>query len=290
MTTEQKIKRQKFKFGIIGFTVTFCILLALCTAQILFKYKEDIFTKNLDTFVFIKITLLFLLSSVTLSLPPGILVGTTLYYRQICRQAQIIKIRTSIIFSVSIAIISFAWIAFIAPINNLHMMSLLFDIREKFPDKPLMRSDLSLFSGSSMTSNYYQLDHVIDSLKRITSKQNDNNLFLINQYNSKQILKFQIERVSMISFPIFVFILFYLGMFLGILNRKNKLILLISGFYFVIIPGIYFLSVYLKSLVKESTLTPFLWQFIFLSAITVLTIIAYIVTSRLEKTHKNYCW
>jgi hypothetical protein len=290
MTPDQQIKKQQFKHGLVGFVVTFGILLALCTAQILLKYKEDIFSKDIDAFIILKITLLFLLSSVTLSLPPGILVAATLYYRQICRQGQMIRIRISLIFSVLISILCFVWIAFIAPVNNLHMMALLFDIRNKFPDKPLVRSDLNLFRGYAMTSNYSRIDHVIDSLSSMSSHQNENDLFRTSQYNAKEVLRFQIERAGMIGFPIFVFILYYFGMFLGILNKKNKLVFIILGFYFFMIPGIYFLSVFLKSLVKGSTLTPFLWQFTFLSIMAILTITTYIVTNRIERTQKKYCW
>ena len=273
MTTEQTPPRRPIKQGLLGFTLTFVVMVTLLTTQFILNYSDDIFGKQLDNFVIIKFLSLVLLSLVTLSLPISILVMTTIYYRQLFRNGQTeINFKSTLLPSTAILSVSFIWIAFISPINNLHMNRLLFDIRITRPNEKMEPTDLNLFKNSSMTSSFFQLGHAIDSLKTATPYTSEIENALFRQNGEREALKFQIERVKMVGVPLLTFILFYSGMFLGILNRQSKLIYILISIYLTVLPGIYYLQIYFEKLAKQSTVTAFQGQLFYLSIMATLTI------------------
>ncbi len=285
MNSEQKIRKQALRKGLIAFFLTFSILLILFTLQFLIKNKGDIFEKNLYSSQIVHITFLGLLTFIAFSFPSAIIVATTIYFREIGKQDMKARIRKSLILPLIISFLSFFWIAFIVPIVNLHEMSLLLDIRSKSPEEPLKRSNLNWFEGTDLTSNYFQLNEIISSMNNSKNDRNENVFYQTNP-NVGKALKFQMEKANMIGFPILVFIMYFLGLVLGIFSKKIKLVFIILGFYFFIIPGIYLLFTYLKLQVKSSILTPFQWQFIFLMILSIITILIFILTNRKVK---NYC-
>jgi lipopolysaccharide export LptBFGC system permease protein LptF len=108
----------------------------------------------------------------------------------------------------------------------------------------------------------------------------------INIENEKfNILNNHIETAKMIGFPILVFIVFFLGMFIGILYRnQNYPALLIMGIYMTIFPGISLLKYWFGKCVIDQNLSPFNGQFYFLLSLTTIVIILYIyVTKQLTK-------
>lgn len=85
----------------------------------------------------------------------------------------------------------------------------------------------------------------------------------------QNLLKINIEKSRMLGFPFLLFILFFIGMFIGILNRQQKyLALLILGIYFTVFPALYFLMYWFEKLVKEKYFSPFPGQAYFILALT----------------------
>ena len=160
MKAAQSEINRPIKQALWGFSLTFIVLLLLMTAQFIFRYHEDIFDKQLDNSIIITIFSLGLFSIVELCLPISILVMASIYYRESFRLGQkTIKLKHGLLPSISISVICFMWIAFITPINNLHMGGLLYDIIQASPNEPLERTDLTFFEGATITSNYFQLNY-----------------------------------------------------------------------------------------------------------------------------------
>lgn len=287
---KQKINKRPIKHAIIAFVLSFTVVLLLLTVQFLWKYSEDIFYKNINYSVILEITLLAMRNIIVLALPVSILVTTTVYYRHLFKNGEErINIKGGLLYSIFISLFCFLWIAFITPANNLRFYGLLFDIRSKFPDKPLQRTDANLFTGARATSNYFQLGEQIDSLTAIPDKTMEN--IMVSEFNGEitntRINILRTERMKMIGFPFMAFILFYLGMFLGVLNRHNKLIFLLIGIFFIVIPGIYFLSFYFENFVKSGTVSPLFGQLFYLLIIAGFTSAIYFYAKKQLMTNNK---
>ncbi len=277
MNTEKKSNRSAFKQGVLGFVITFILMVILLTIMFLTKDSNDIFNRNLDFSIILEVTFYGLISMVALSLPVSVLVMTIVYYRQLLRQGQkTIRFKNSLLFSIPISIVCFIWLSFVSPINNLHMLGLVYDIRCTAPDEPLVRNDITLFKDSPMANNYFQVGHAIDSLK---TEQSSATEYDMRSY-SKQIAKWQMKRAEMTGFPFRIFILFYFGMSLGILNRQNKLVYILLGVYFLVLPIIYYLPIYFDNLARQSVFSPAVAQFIHLLILAVLTVVLFLCTKR----------
>ena len=282
-------KSYQVKQAIMAFVLSFAFVILLLTAQFLWKYNEDIFYKHLDFSIMLEITLLAMLNMVSFALPISILVTATVYYRNLfIKNVKHINMKGGLFYSLFFSVFCFFWIAFIAPANNTSFYGLLYDIRCKFPDKPIDRSDSDIFIGSVHTSDYFQLGKQIDLIK----SQNRHKKLTSEQYSEYiqsdvvgHINSYQIERMKMIGFPILTLILFYFGMFLGIINRNNKLTFLLAGIYLIIIPGIYFLSYYFEKLARETTLTPMTGQLSFLFILILLTLGLFLYAKKHLKTN-----
>jgi hypothetical protein len=67
-----------------------------------------------------------------------------------------------------------------------------------------------------------------------------------------------------------------MGMFIGILNLQQKyLALALTGIYFTIFPGIYFLMIWFEKMEKEQKVSPLEGQLYFLLILTSITLLLY---------------
>lgn len=301
-------KINSFRLAILGFLLTLTVMVGLLTTQFLFNYGEEIFGKSIGASATFKILSLGILSSIEFALPISILVMTTIYYRHLSKQGLInIKIKTSLIPSSIFAIACFTWVAFILPVVHLHEGSLLYDIRDKEINMPMKRTNLALFKGTVITSDYSELKGIIDSIFIYTS--NKKTEFLENvkanqlrgdnltryqemvndniERNNDQINKMRIKKAQMVSFPFAIFILFYTGMFLGILNKGNRILPLLVSIYLTVLPGIYFLSIYFEKLAKVHSISPFQSQLFYITTLLLITTGLYFYTRKHIKERNN---
>lgn len=104
-----------------------------------------------------------MISLMSFAIPISILVMSVVYFRGLYNKGdKKLNLKKGLVFSVFISVFCFVWIAFVVPVNNLKFYSLLFDIRSKFPDKPMVREDVAFFKGARMTCNYFELDKEIE--------------------------------------------------------------------------------------------------------------------------------
>ncbi len=280
--TNTTTTNRPIKHGLLGFSLTFIVIVALLTTQFIYRYSSDIFGKQFDNFVIIKMLLHGLLSVVTFALPISILVMTTIYYRQLFRNGQTkINLKGALLPSTIILVTCFMWTAFLSPINNLHMSRLLYDIRAASPGEKIEPTDLNLFRDSPMTNNFFQLGQSINSLSVQKTDARDNVDFVLS--GNTKINTMKIVRAKMVGVPILLFILFFTGMFLGILNQQNKLIYLLFSIYLTVLPGIYYLQLYFEKFSKQSIVTAFQGQFIYLSILTAITGGLFVLAKRQTK-------
>ena len=221
---------------------------------------------------------------------------TTVYYRQLLRQGQkTIKFKNGLLFSIPISLVCFIWLSFVSPTNYLHTLGLLYDIRCTAPDEPIKRTDIEAFKSFPLTNNYFQISNTIDSLVTEQSFFNEEDYYSKKtaQYyyeeTTRKITKWKIKRAEMIGFPFQIFILFYFGLFLGILNRNNKFVYIGLGIYFLILPSIYYLSVIFRNLAQESILNPMTAQFLYLLILAIFTFGLFLLAKR-KVRDVNYCW
>ncbi len=293
--------RTTLRPAILGFVLTLTIMVGLLTTQFLFNYGTDIFGNNIGYAAIFKIILLGILGTIELGLPISVLVMTTIYYRNLSKQGHsIIRIKSTLLASSTFAIACFMWTAFVLPVIQLHEVRLLYDIRAKEINEPMIKTNLVFFKGSAMTSNYSELNTIADSIYNYTSNKKTEFVEYVKQnqltgepliryqegvnhdieYNSDLINKLKIRKSQMVSFPFLIFILFYSGMFLGILNRDNRLLLLLISIYLTVLPGIYYLSIYFEKLAKGRAITPFQSRMFFISTILLITFGLYLYTIR----------
>ena len=164
--TMQKHKSSPFKAGLLAFVLTSIFLLVLLTTQFLYKYKEDLFYKNLDTWILVEMFSLTMVTFSPLIFPISILVFTVVYYRKEFRDGEAsinAQIRKAILPVGSFCVACFLWASFLIPNTSLHQRSLLFNISMKAPDEPMTRTDVNLFKGLSSVSNLIQLGQLTDS-------------------------------------------------------------------------------------------------------------------------------
>ena len=288
--------KQNYKQAILVFLLTFVVMISLLMIEFFIHYHRDLFGKNLATSDIFKVTFLGMLSVLEFAFPISLLVMTLVHYRNISKQGfSEIKLKSTLLISSVFAVIFFIWIAFLLPVVDLHLAGFLYDIRSKEINKPIERSSLTLFKDSPSTSSYFQLNDLMDStyshslveIKNI-SKYVEANRISGNELKAYQedinhkteqanyeMNKLRIKKSHMLTFPIMIFILFYSGMFLGVLNKNNRLSLILFSTYCTVLPGIYFLSRYFENLAKESTLTPFQGQLYFILIILSITLALY---------------
>lgn len=298
MTT---IIRSTLRPAILGFVLTLTVMVELLTTQFLFKYGTDIFGNNIGTSAIFEIISLGMLGTIELALPISVLVMTTIYYRNLSKQGQSsIRIKPTLLSSSIFAITCFIWTAFFVPVIQLHEGCLLYDIRAKEKNELMERTSLALFKGSVITSNYFDLKGITDSIYNYTSNKKTEFIENVKQnkltgtpliryqesvnqdieYNNDLINKLRIKKAQMLSFPFVIFILFYSGMFLGILNKDNRVVLLLISVYLTVLPGIYYLSIYFQKLAKARSLTPFQSHLFYISTILFITFGLYFYTKR----------
>ncbi len=293
--------RPTLRPAILGFLLTLTIMVGLLTTQFLLKYGTDIFGNNIGAFAILKILLLFILSATEFALPISVLVMTTIHYRNLFKQKHPeFKIKSTLLIASILATVCFIWTAFLLPVVHLHEGSLLYDIKAKEINLPMGRTNPELFKGLLITSNYSEISGIIDSTYK--SALNKKTEFLENvktnqmagvnlkkyqeavNYDLKQnnslINTMRIKKAQMLSFAFLVFILFYSGMFLGILNINNRLLLILISIYLTVLPGIYYLSIYFEKLAKERSITPFQSQIYFISTILLITLGLYFYARR----------
>jgi len=294
MTTEKKSNNSALKQGMLGFVITFGLMLIIQTLLFLHRYIDELLYKNFDFSIILEFIFYGLIMMVALSLPISVLVMTTVYYRQLLRQGQkTIKFKNTLLFSIPISIVCFVWISFVSPINNLHTYGLMYDMRDTAPDEPIQRTDIEEFKRKPMpmTSNYFQIGNAIDSLATKQSLFSEEDYYSKEtvQYYYKEITKWEIKRAEMLSFPFQRFILFYFGMFLGILSRNIKLVYIGLGIYFLILPSINYLSVIFKNLAQKSILNPMTAQFLYLLILAIVTFGLFLLAKMIVRD-VNYCW
>ena len=335
----QSKKSSPLKTGIGAFTLTFILLIGLLTAQFIYKYKDDLFEKHLDTIILVKMFSMTLVSLSSLVLPISILVFSAVFYRKLFKDGETdirLQIRKAILPILACCVVCFLWTSFLIPNATLHQMRLLYDIRMKAPNDPLTRTDISIFKRSKIGSNFFELrEHndsselniskikreTVNSILTIADSAEINELLqdssakelgfttadfkneviknggyvkdtanMSNGYlqyywqagkmrieNEKgSILKNSIEISKMVAYPFLILISFFIGMFIGVLNRHQKyLLLLLAGIYFTIFPGIYYLMIYFEKLAKEEKLSPFQGQVSFLLILTSIAFLLY---------------
>src|ERR1043166_3179715 len=79
----QKAKASALKDSLLAFGISFLVLLFFLCTQFLYKYKEDLFQKNLGLYTLVKIVVLTAASLCSIILPISIMVLAVVYYRQI---------------------------------------------------------------------------------------------------------------------------------------------------------------------------------------------------------------
>ena len=292
MTTAKKSNNSVLKQGLLGFVLTFSLILIILTVHYLYKYSDHLLYKNFDFSIILKFVSHGLISMVAPALPISVLTMTTVYYRQLLRRGQkTIKFKNGLFFSISISIVCFIWLSFVSPINNLHTLGLLYDIRLTAPGEPIERTDIEKFKDYPATNNYFQIGNAIDSLATEQSLFSEENYYSEEtaRYYSKEIKKWEMKRAEMVSFPFQIFILFYFGLFLGILNRNSKFIYIGLGIYFLILPSIYNLSVIFKNLAQQSILNPTTAQFLYFLILAILTFGLFLL-AKWKIRDVNYCW
>jgi lipopolysaccharide export LptBFGC system permease protein LptF len=305
MTTEI---RSTLRPAILGFVITLIVMSALLTTQFLLRYGADIFGNNIGTSAVFEIISLGILGFMEYAFPISVFVMTTIYYRHLARKENsIIRIKPTLLTSSLFAIVGFIYIAYVLPVIQLHEVRLLYDIRAKEINAPLEKTNLAFFKGNTLTSNYSELKRTADSIYNYTIDKKskvfdyvkENNLTgkhleiyeeMFNQdiqENNAKINKMRTRKAQMTSFPFLIFVLFYSGMFLGILNKGNRLWLLLISIYLTVLPGIYYLSRHSEKLSKDRTLTPFQSQFFFITTILLITIGLYWYTRRHLKEERT---
>jgi len=85
------------------------------------------------------------------------------------------------------------------------------------------------------------------------------------ELEKQNLLRIKIERARMIGFPFLIALCFFLGMFIGILNRRQKYIsFLMLGIFSTIFPLLYFMMSWFEHLARKQTVGPYMAQILFL--------------------------
>lgn len=279
--------------AILGFILTTIILVGLLTTQFALKYGPDIFGNNIDTSAICKMLFLAAMGTVQLALPICVMVMTTVYYRNRSKKDSTnISFKSTLFISTTFALLSFVWVAFIHPVIELHEVRLLYDIRSKEVNQSLANTSLLFFKKAALTCNYTELNETVDSIYKYTLNKKAEFIGNMKQYElqpealivykasiaqdveyaNDNIRKLKVKKAQMLSFPVLIFLLFYTGAFLGMLNRNSRLSMFLLGMFLTVLPGIYYLSLRFEKLAKEGVLTPFQSQLFFIAIVGGLTL------------------
>lgn len=334
-------KPRPFVYGSITFLLCFSALMCIWLFWFIYRYSEDISRNHISFSIVIKLVLLAGASLLAIALPISIMVAMVVLYRKLSRQNDFnLKraIKNSLATASSISITGFIWIAFLSPVINLHLGGLLYAIRLKEPDKPLVRSNLNLFRGNydminiteinnyqdsalqrkapikheaiqclKSNVNYLEIPKLLenDTVKMLELNMNDiaqaDTDHVFNLKSKKRLMAYlwqisqdiweidfkinrlEVQRQKMIAFPFILITMYFMGMFIGVLNRNSKyLAIILLSIYFTLFPVFYYLSVWLEKLSLLQKISPFLGQFYYLLILAVSTMLLFIYAKRMH--------
>ena len=287
MATENKSNKNALKQGALAFVISFIAVLILVVIHFLYRYYHNIFERGsgVDFSIILEMIFYAMAALMTIALLISVLVMAIVYFRQRTKQGQTtIKLKKTLLCSIPISFFCFMWIAFVSPIDNLRMYNLLFDIRMSSPEYPFERSNVIERGRFPATSNFFEINREIDRLKSTCEYELD-----MRWWSSDHIIRWQMQRVRMVNFPFQIFILFYLGMFLGVLSRKQKLIVPILVSFFVIAPTVYYLEMLFEHFMRTLVFTPNMAQFLYVLTLAILTFGLFLLTKN-KIRDVNYSW
>lgn len=168
-------KRSLYKVGCISFILCFVIFLLIMVGQFFYIYYDELINKNITTEI---AQLLFLMAGtmVHLIFAISIITASAVFYKYLFKRYKISlhnALKKSWIIAVLLVLFTFVYSAFVVQYFNAKALSLLYDLRNKEPDKPLVRTyDLfkSMKESSPMLMTVSEQISAIDKLKREKEK------------------------------------------------------------------------------------------------------------------------
>lgn len=262
------------------FIISLLIIVGLLTTQLFWIYQDEILNKGLGHTILTKFFLTASLSLLAASIPISVLLSTAAYFRLFFKQGRTASFKKIVLFSLLLSSSLFLWDAFATPKFNTSTYEQLYSIRMTTPSGKLYRYENSNPSKSPMQSNILELNLMIDSLKKKEAElplnfQSDfEKLFLIESRD------YEYERGRMLGLPIFLFVLIYLGMIIGAVNRNNHPLVFFAGFYFFLLPFVYILYYYFLKLSENAKISIFEGHFYPILILSCLTIALFILAKK----------
>lgn len=202
---------QPAKQAFLAFGISLLVLSLLCTAQFLWRYEDDVFGKGFAAVLIIEFLVLVFFSVISIALPTAVVVMASIYSRKIFRQEQTDRLwRSSFLWAITIAAVCFLWNAYLTPLARLYMTSNLFSMQSAASHTTPKQLELALFQSNASNQNYYELG------QRLDETEND-----INYSWERNVIMG--KRIGMLAFPVSIFVIFYIGFFLGILFHKTHI-------------------------------------------------------------------
>lgn len=191
MKTNTTYKKPILK-GVLALLFTLICLSSVLLLQFTLRYKEDIFSHNIDTSSFITLLFLAFLTLAPLITPFAILASGLIYSQarvQYPFQGINSLIKKTLPFILFIGSLFFIEKCFVLPQVDLRMASLLFDIRMKDPNKPMERTSLTLFKDNSNFKNYFELSDLSDTLRKNQLEYKTEAISQIREYANTEEIK-----------------------------------------------------------------------------------------------------
>ena len=161
MLAKKENKSSSFKKAFIAFLLTYSFLLIFFSLSFLLLFKADLVDKNLDNLVLAEMFGITMATYSVSVVPISVFIFSLVYYREIIKTESTVlknKIKKAILPLTGIMIITFLVTSFLTPKIALHQFMLLYEIRLKAPDEPLVRdTDENIFVGSRMCCNLFEL-------------------------------------------------------------------------------------------------------------------------------------
>jgi len=202
---------QPAKQALLAFGISLPVLAVLCTAQFLWKYEDDVFGKGFDSLLIINFVALVFFSVISIALPTAVVVMASIYSRIIFQQGKTNRLwRRSFLLAITIAATCFLWNAYVTPLARLYMTSNLFSMQSALPNTAPKPLELDLFQANASNKNYHELG------QRLDETEND-----INSSWERSVIVG--KRIGILAFPVSIFVIFYIGFFLGILFHKTHI-------------------------------------------------------------------
>ncbi len=161
-------KKKAYKVGLIAFAISFSFYELILVWHFLYLYYDELVGKNVF-FEVVKLTTYMGGTLVVLAMPLVAITSGAIYYRYLFRHYKLpLKkvLRRSLPIAAALFFCTFFYSSFINPIMNLKALNLLYDIRNKKPDEPLKRTDITLFKNASQTQSIIEQYHSTDSMKK----------------------------------------------------------------------------------------------------------------------------